>query len=110
MTEANRESCKVEGEKDDLRIEDWLLFCVFDEAAGFALEEIFEVTPLVGLYLPISCEILSAAVNEFDLGWITQRSRPKGGAVASLYHSEHLQMGAETFFDISAEIWTNSKA
>lgn len=45
MTEANNDSCNLEGEKDDVRIDDLLAVCVVEDAAGLAAEEMFEATP-----------------------------------------------------------------
>lgn len=45
MTEANRDNWKVEGEKDDRRIDDLLAVCMVEDAAGLAVDEIFEATP-----------------------------------------------------------------
>lgn len=46
MTEANNDSCNLEGEKDDRRIDDLFVVCVVEDIAGLAAEEIFEATPL----------------------------------------------------------------
>ena len=57
MTEANNESWKRKGEKEDLRMEDWLAVCVLEEAAGFAIEEKLEVTALVDFLFPIMIDV-----------------------------------------------------
>ena len=51
--EANSESCNREGQKDDFRMEDLAPLCTMEEAAGFAVDDMFEATPLEFLLLPI---------------------------------------------------------
>ena len=46
MTEANKESWKWEGQKEDRRMEDSLAVRVFDVVAGLATEEMLEATAL----------------------------------------------------------------
>ena len=57
MTEANKESWKRKGEKEDLRMEDLLAVCVLEEAAGFATEETLEATALVDFFFPIMMDV-----------------------------------------------------
>ena len=57
MTEANKESWKRKGEKEDLRMEDLLAVCVLEEAAGFAIEETLEATALVDFLFPIMTDV-----------------------------------------------------
>ena len=57
MTEANKESWKRKGEKEDLRMEDLLAVCVLEEAAGFATEETLEATALVDFLFPIMMDV-----------------------------------------------------
>ena len=57
MTEANKESWKRKGEKEDLRMEDLLAVCVMEEAAGFAIEETLEATALVDFLFPIMIDV-----------------------------------------------------
>ena len=54
MTDANRESCSLEGENDERRIDDRFAVCVVDDTAGFAVEEVFETTPLSFLFFPMA--------------------------------------------------------
>lgn len=53
MTEANRDSCSAEGEKDDRRIDDRVEVCVVEDAAGLVEEEILEATPFGFLSFPM---------------------------------------------------------
>jgi hypothetical protein len=66
MTEANSESWKKDGQKDDLRIEELLPLCVFEDAAGFALEETFEAAPLGTFLFPIIMVIDGRSVIGLD--------------------------------------------
>lgn len=54
ITEANNDSCNLEGEKDDRRIDDLLAVCVAEEAAGLAAEDMFEATPFGFSETPIA--------------------------------------------------------
>ena len=56
MTEANKESWKRKGEKEDLRMEDLLAVCV-EEAAGFATEETLKATALLDFLFPIMVDV-----------------------------------------------------
>lgn len=56
MTDANKDSCNFEGEKDDRRIDDLLAVCVVEEAAGFAVEEMLEATPFGVFDFPMVIE------------------------------------------------------
>lgn len=53
MTDANKESWKWEGQKDERRMEDLLAVRVLDDAAGFATEETLEDTALEIFLFPI---------------------------------------------------------
>ena len=53
MTDANKDSWRAEGVNDDRKIDDWFAVRVIADAAGFAADEMFEVTPFGGLDFPI---------------------------------------------------------
>ena len=74
MIEANSESWKEEGQKDDLRIEDLAALCTVDEAAGFAVDDMFEDTPLSVLILAIAAIV--GAVEVLALSGCRQDHRP----------------------------------
>ena len=57
MTDANKESWKWEGQKDERRMEDVLAVRVLDDAAGFATEETLDATALEVFLFPISRKV-----------------------------------------------------
>ena len=57
ITEANSDNWNKEGQNDDLRIEDLLPLCVFGDAAGFVLEEMFEARAFCVLFFPIAMTV-----------------------------------------------------
>lgn len=75
MIEANSESCNREGQKDDLRMEDLAPLCTMEEAAGFAVDDMFEATPLAFLILTIVAAI-KGTVELLALSGCRQNPRP----------------------------------
>ncbi len=74
MIEANSESWNREGQKDDLKMEDLAPLCMVEEAAGFAVDDMFEATPLGVLLLPITAIV--GAVEVLVLSGYRQDHRP----------------------------------
>lgn len=74
--EANSESCNREGQKDDFRMEDLAPLCTMEEAAGFAVDDMFEATPLDFLLLPIVATIMGT-IEVLALSGSRQHQRPR---------------------------------